>query len=209
MNLQRWHALMSALALPGNDAQFQALEAAYAQKHRHYHCSTHIAECLRHLQSFATQAEHIHEIELALWFHDAIYSPLAGDNERRSAEWATRFLHSQGTAADVIARVHALIMVTRHDSATQTRDESILVDVDLAILGAPPRAYQEFEDAVRREYRMVPGFIFRKRRTQILDSFLRRPAIYVNEPFRSNRQDQARTNLAAAINRLTTRGGAC
>ncbi|MNC84702.1 hypothetical protein D3C83_02620 [compost metagenome] len=96
-------------------------------------------------------------------------------------------------------------MVTEHNAATMTKDESILVDIDLSILGADVETYAAFEEAVRNEYRMVPMLIYRRKRTEILNGFLKRPRIYQNEPFFSEREQQARINLSNAISKLSAR----
>jgi predicted metal-dependent HD superfamily phosphohydrolase len=75
------------------------------------------------------------EVELALWFHDAI-DPRATDNDQRSAEWAAHELESAAATAGVIAAVRALILATRHDAIPNGGDEQILTDIDLAVLGA-------------------------------------------------------------------------
>ncbi len=75
MDENRWLALMAQLGLQDNRDQWRALQNAYAEKHRHYHTDEHIAACLHHLDVTWHLAENPVEIELALWFHDAIYKP--------------------------------------------------------------------------------------------------------------------------------------
>ena len=202
MNTERWSRLMRAWGFGPNGKTYRELVAAYSQKHRHYHTGAHIDDCLGHLPSVAKIADNEHEIELALWFHDAIYKPLSANNERHSADWACNFLRTNGAVRDARDRVQRLIMVTEHDAPTETRDESILVDIDLSILGAEPAVYDRFEAAVRKEYKVVPEFLYRGKRAEILQGFVARERIYANEPFAGQRENQARENLARAITAL-------
>jgi predicted metal-dependent HD superfamily phosphohydrolase len=78
----------------------------------------------------------------------------------------------------------------------------LVVDVDLPILGSPPDAYERYEAAVRREYKWVPAFVFRRKRREILESFLRRDAIFLTEPFFERYESQARSNLSRACSKL-------
>lgn len=205
MKRERWSKLMGAFGFGANEATFHSLCKAYSEKHRHYHTGEHVQACLKHLDVCAAQADHPEEIEIALWFHDAIYKPLSRDNERKSADWASAFLSANSAPPEVADRVHRLIMVTEHNVAIHTKDESILVDIDLSILGADAKTYDGFEKAVRQEYRMVPGFIYRRKRAEILHGFLLRPHIYRNEPFLSEREHQARANLSNAVSQLSGR----
>ena len=61
---------------------FQVLEEKYAEPHRHYHNLNHIGFLLRKFDETGEKSE---EIEMAIWYHDAIYDPKAGDNEAQSA----------------------------------------------------------------------------------------------------------------------------
>ena len=205
MNLERWAKLMGAFGFGANEDTFHSLNAAYTEKHRHYHTREHIKACLEHVNDFASQAEHPEEIEIALWFHDSIYNPLSSNNERKSADWASSFLLANGARPEAIERVHRLIMATQHNVSIHTKDESILLDIDLSILGADARTYDKFEKAVRQEYWIVPMFIYRRKRAEVLNSFLLRPHIYRNEPFLSEREHQARANLSNAVAQLSGR----
>lgn len=197
----RWFSLMEAWDLPPCEDAWRALVSAYAQKHRYYHTGTHIDACLRHLDDCVAALDHPREVELALWFHDAVYDPLSSKNEQKSARWAQDFLARHGAPQEATARVAGLIMVTRHEAPTRTSDQSFLVDIDLSILGAEPAAYDLFEQAIRREYRHVPGMLYRAGRARLLEQFLARPRIYANRPF-TLREGQARANLARAIAQL-------
>lgn len=196
---------MDAWGFDRNQQAFDALVAAYTEKGRYYHTSQHISACLRHLDDCGLDLDFPREVELALWFHDAIYKPLSRSNERKSADWAAAFLRENNAGEEAVARVHRLILATAHDALPLNGDESALVDIDLSILGADPATYEIFEKNVREEYRLVPSFIYKSKRAEILKGFLDRPRIYSTDQFSMGLECQARENLANAIARLEER----
>ena len=202
MNLERWLNLMRVFGYGDNAAAWRELSRAYSEAHRSYHTARHIETCLGLLDEFVALAEKPHEVELALWFHDAVYQPLSNSNELKSAELAARFLRDNAAQSDVVERVYRLIMVTRHTEQAQTRDEALLLDIDLAILGAEVDEYAEYETGIRKEYQLIPSLVYRRKRAAILRGFLGREQIYLNEAFRLRFEPRARVNLAAAIAKL-------
>jgi predicted metal-dependent HD superfamily phosphohydrolase len=171
----------------GDAALLEQLLARYREPHRHYHTLQHLEECFEKLDELRDLAPHPGDVELALWFHDAIYDTRRDDNEARSADWAR---------AAVGERVAELVMATRHDAQPTDMDARVLVDVDLSILGAPDARFAQYERQVREEYRWVPALIYRRKRRQILDGFLARPTIYNTGRFIERYEAQARRNLA-------------
>jgi predicted metal-dependent HD superfamily phosphohydrolase len=204
MNQARWKRLMGAFGLPEAGETFDLLVDAYSQEHRHYHTAAHIEHCLHEFDSASGLASEPAEVELALWFHDAIYDPYASNNEAKSADWACELLNRGGVASERVERVRAHILATRHEAPAALDDARLVVDIDLSILGVDEEAYARFEAQVREEYRWVPGPLFRSKRAEILESFLARPAIYSTTPFRDRYEAPARRNLTAAI--ATLRG---
>ena len=195
-----WHAAWQSLSgRQGDEALLQALVVRYSEPHRHYHTLAHLDACLRHLSDLRGLATHADEVALALWFHDAIYDIGAADNERSSADWAARALRSASVEAAVAHRVVALIMVTRHEVAPRTADEQVMLDVDLAILGARAEVFDGYEDQVRAEYHAVSEPLFRANRRRILQGFLARERIYHTAEFHGLFEAQARRNLARSI----------
>jgi predicted metal-dependent HD superfamily phosphohydrolase len=204
MSYDRWKSLMGVFEFPENQLTYEALIKAYSEKHRAYHTFDHIAACLRHFDAAKDQLDHPHEVELALWFHDAIYKLFSSSNEKDSAIWAQEFFElNEFEDDDVIDRVFDLIMVTEHSGATKTTDEELMIDIDLSILGTAPETYDQFEKDVRFEYKRVPGFMFRKKRREILSEFLERDRIYHDPYFHDKLEAQARVNLANAIGQLS------
>ena len=193
---------MASLGLQANDDTGDKLIHAYAEPHRHYHTTRHLEDCLQKLDHTKGIATDANEVELALWFHDAIYKPMAGGNEEASANWASEFLTAAGASADRVQRVHDLIMATQHAVPASTGDTKLLVDIDLSILGESTDIYGEFEKNVRKEYRWVPYFMYRKKRREILESFLTRSRIYETEPYFDRYESRARENLENAVARL-------
>lgn len=197
---ERWQRTWSELGAQPPAGLFDELMARYGEPHRHYHTARHLDECFG--QMSRELAERPAEVELALWFHDAIYQPKRQDNEARSADWARASALAAGVAAGCADRLHALVMATRHEAVPQGRDQQVLVDIDLSILGASAARFEEYERQVREEYAWVPGFVFRSKRKSILRQFLARPTIYSTAPFRERLEAPARANLARSIAQL-------
>ena len=196
-SLLRWRELWARLGSRPADGLYEELIGRYREPHRRYHTTRHLDECFALLDAAHALAERPAEIELALWFHDAIYDTRRHDNEQKSADWARR-----GCPADAADRVHALVMATRHDAVPSGRDAELLVDIDLSILGAAPERFDEYERQVREEYAWVPGFVFRRKRAAILEGFLARPAIFSTPMFFQTLEQAARANLRRSLERL-------
>ena len=139
---------------------------------------------------------------MALWFHDAIYDIGRSDNEQRSADWARAVLLETGVDPASAQRVHALIMVTRHDCAPGSADAQVLLDIDLAILGQPAHVFARYESQIADEFAEVPLAQRRVRRSAILQHFLDRPRIYHTQLFHDLYEAQARANLEGSIKAL-------
>lgn len=194
-----WRRAWGHLGLQPPQGLRERLVSAYSETHRRYHSLQHLSECIDHFESVRDVAIHPGEVEIALWFHDAIYGLKAQDNELRSAAWAVEELTASGAMPGQVQRVHALIMATCHAAAPSEADQQLLVDIDLAILGADPVRFAEYDMQVRAEYGWVPETVYRVKRREVLQGFLDRAAIYNTPHFRTLREQPARVNLQGAI----------
>ena len=198
-SLSRWNSLCLRLGIAADGETYQALINGHAESHRAYHTLDHIAACLRHLDDVRDFTEHPDEIEMALWFHDAVYQPFSGTNEEDSAEWAADWLQDRGLDKIAIARIADHVLDTKTHKTPGTVDGRFMLDIDLSILGTHADVYDAFELNIRREYKRVPAFIFRKKRKAILEAFLARETIYSTPYFQDRFETQARVNLIRAI----------
>ena len=194
-----WLRAWAQLGLEPPPGLYHDVLVAYQQPQRHYHTLQHLRECLLLFASVSHGFAHPGEVELALWFHDAVYDVQAHDNERRSADWAVQALAQAGAADEVQRRVEALVMATCHDTAPTTPDQQGLVDIDLAILGAPPGRFAEYDQQVRAEYAWVPEPVYVSNRRQVLGGFLARASIYRTPGFQEQFEAQARRNLQSLV----------
>lgn len=175
--------------------------ARYAEPQRRYHTVRHLDECFARFERVRVRAERAGEMDLALWYHDAVYDPHASDNEARSAELAARAMQRAGLAAESRERVRDLILATRHDAPAAPGDAALLVDTDLGILAADPERFDEYEREIRAEYAWVPTLLFRQKRMQVLQGFVDRDRIYTSGAFDAD-ESPARRNLVRSIARL-------
>lgn len=194
---RRWTSAWQSLGAAPDQRLFEALTLAYREPQRHYHTLQHLEECFTNFDLLRVDAEHPSEIELALWFHDAIYDPRRHDNEERSARWARKSVLR--VSEDAAERVHSLVMATKHDAVPQGIDAEVLVDVDLSILGSPQERFDEYERQVRDEYSWVPLPLYRRERRRILKGFFDRPKLFNSAAFVERFELQARRNLERAL----------
>lgn len=198
-----WRRMWAALAAPGDGmALVERLLDAWSEPQRRYHTLQHLADCVAQLEPHLGMARQPGEVEFALWMHDAIYDVKGTDNELHSAQWAACELEALGKSQEVISRVQGLIMATCHDAMPRTPDEQLLVDVDLSILGASPARFDDYEAQVREEYAWVPGWVFRRKRSELLAQFLSRGSLFNTDAFRNTHEAQARLNLQRSISAL-------
>jgi predicted metal-dependent HD superfamily phosphohydrolase len=198
----RWANLWQRLALEPPDPVGEALWAAYSEPQRAYHTLDHLAFCFAHYDRVAAQTAQPAAVELAIWFHDAIYDPRRQDNEERSADWALRSLTAAGATVLLGQQVQELILWTKHTATPPAGDAALLVDIDLAILGQLPAVFDQYDQRIRQEYGWVPETDYRRGRAGVLRGFLLRERIYQTAPFFRWYEAQARRNLTTAISRL-------
>jgi predicted metal-dependent HD superfamily phosphohydrolase len=199
----RWETVWQKLAAPR--IPYDALDElmrAYSFPDRYYHNFTHIQDCLSIFDQTHFVAIHPEEVELGIWFHDAVYDTTRSDNEQKSAEWAKAVIHHSGLSQDIAKRVADSILATRHHGEVTDQDAQLLVDVDLSILGREPLVFWRYEENIRQEYTRVPEDVFRQERVKILKRFLDRPQIYYHREYRERFEERARTNLEQAIAKL-------
>jgi predicted metal-dependent HD superfamily phosphohydrolase len=200
LDYTRWSRLWARLGAQNDGIQtFQQLAAAYAEPDRTYHNTAHVQHCLAELDRSRSLANRPDEVEAALWFHDAVYVSWRSDNERRSALLAEAALATAGVNPAAFHRVAGLILATQHHALEAEPDARLICDVDLAILGAPAPEFDQFERAIRQEYRWVPDVFYRRSRSAVLRGFLLRASIYQTADFRTRYEQPAQQNLAPIL----------
>jgi predicted metal-dependent HD superfamily phosphohydrolase len=205
--LDRWLALVTRVAeAPGHDvarAVFDDLFARYTGADRRYHDIRHIDDCLQLVDSVRNLASQPDAIELAIWFHDAIYDSHRSDNEESSASLANSALTRLAVPLATRQSVCDLILATKHNAPPTDPDAALLVDIDLSILGQPEPKFDAYEAGVRFEYAWVADSAFRAGRSTVLQSFLDRPRIYTTDYFGAALETAARQNLNRSLANLS------
>jgi predicted metal-dependent HD superfamily phosphohydrolase len=179
-----------------------AVLAAWAEPGRRYHGLDHLLDCLAELDGAPADGADRDRVEAALWFHDAIYDPRAGDNEARSADWAARALAELGVPPAVADDVARLVRLTRHTDPATDPSGRLLCDIDLAILGREPAGFDAYDRGIRAEYVWVTEPDFTTARSGVLAGLLARSPLYQTEHFRRRYETAARINLGRALERL-------
>lgn len=213
VSLDAWGDLWARLGARSDPRPIhQEIRRAYGEPHRYYHTLEHVARVLELLDTVQGRLARPAEAELALWLHDVIYHPRAGDNEARSAAYAQDLLQAGQVDRRVGDRVAALILATRHVAGAAPpageagADTAYVLDTDLSILGAPEPEFDRYEAQVRREYGYRSDEEWRQGRARVLGMFQARARIYVTPEF-AHLEAPARLNLARALGRIETAPG--
>jgi predicted metal-dependent HD superfamily phosphohydrolase len=179
---------------------------AYTEPHRRYHSLGHIDHCLEELRRARPLIAEPERLELAIWFHDAVYVPGARDNEEQSAALFERCCRPY-LAPDVVADVARLIRVTTHREPPVAEDERYVVDIDLSSFALPWDRFSVDSKHVREEQWRVGDDDYRTAHGAFLRGLVARPSIFSTEFFHRRCEEPARRNIARWLDRLCTAGG--
>lgn len=207
-----FHALAQRLGAPAAavSAAWSAVESAYTAPGRRYHTLAHLAHGLGALEAARPALDlapaELDLVTLAFFFHDVVYAvrPFA-KSEAKSAAVARTHLEAFGLPASSVARVTRMIEGTAGHGGEVDAATALLFDVDLAILGAEPLAYAQFEADVREEYGVVPFVPWVHLRRMALNGYRKRTTLYRTAAFAERFDARARENLALATRDLDFR----
>jgi predicted metal-dependent HD superfamily phosphohydrolase len=204
----RWRTILDRLGIDADAAgpTFADLVRAYSEPDRHYHTLDHIAELFHQLDRHGEDLADRNAVELAIFFHDAVYAPTRSDNEEQSAALARQRLAALALPAALAARVADLVLATRHGSEQSAQqddaDLALLLDLDLSVLAADRPVYAAYAQAIRSEYAVYPDAVYLPGRRHVLGQFLARSRIYQTNRLHELWDAAARTNLAWELAQL-------
>jgi predicted metal-dependent HD superfamily phosphohydrolase len=170
------------------------LVSRWSEPQRHYHDVRHLAATLDALDVIDDPAASLPVVQLAAWFHDAVYSGVAGVDEQLSADLARRMLGSL-PAPDVAEVVRLVLLTAGHDPGPGDAAGAALCDADLSILGAMPGRYDVYVRDVRLDYAHIDDAVWAVGRTAVLDSLLLLDPLYRTTTGQELWQQRAVANL--------------
>lgn len=205
----RWLSLPWPRAADAGDrrAILAELAAAYGAPNRRYHDLSHVLALLNLSAAYGHALENRAVVDLAIFFHDAVYDVGRRDNEDASAALARDRLTRLGFGASLVDEVARTIEATAHMAKTAGAPEGDLawfLDFDLSILGADRTSYAAYAEAIRQEYAIYPGDAYFRGRRAALESFLARPSIFTTPELRIRWEAAARDNIIWEIGRCRT-----
>ncbi len=171
---------------------------------RRFHDLNHISDCLRRFDEVVPLLANPDAVEMAIWFHDAVYLPGDAGNERRSTEL---FL-SYADGADPLfrRRVCALILTTRHQRQAPDDDRGYIEDIDLAGFGGPWEDFMRGGDLLREEFAAQPDAQYYAGQVWFLGFLKRRRWFFSTKYFRERYEARAQENLDRLLGLLAAQG---
>lgn len=192
---ERFQALWKRCEAPVDPRPvFENLSCRYREPYRIYHRGKHLIHCFHQLDLAYTLIQDPDAVELALWFHDAIYIPGSSENEKESAEL---FVRAAGDhfRPSFIRKVYELILVTTHKELAQECNKQFVADIDLSSFGVDWEEFLRDTKAVREEQADSSDAVFYPAHTKFLNSLLGRPRIFGTEFFYGRYEQRARENI--------------
>ncbi len=171
---------------------------------RRFHDLRHIEDCLRRFAEVAPLLEDPDAVELALWFHDAVYVPSDPDNERNSVR--LYLAQSTGAAPAFRRRVCGLILATRHRGKSYGNDRRFIEDIDLAGFAAPWEEFMRHGGLLREEFSAQTDAQYLSGQVRFLEGLRQRPWFFSTGYFRDRHEAKAQSNLARLLAQLAAQG---
>jgi len=179
---------------------WNTIDMKYNEKHRAYHNLNHLKEIFSYYDSYIDKIESPDIMSFSIFYHDVIYNIWKKDNEEKSADFAIEKLSSI-LKEDHLQEIHQQIIATKTHEGFDS-DTHFLLDFDLAILGQSETVYKTYTENIRKEYKLIPGFMYKKGRIKVLEHFITKPSIYKTDAFIALYEKQAKTNLSNELNFL-------
>lgn len=190
--------------IPDNSSiVYQQLRDAYNEPQRVYHTLEHIKCCLSKFDEVSHLMKNPDAVELAIWFHDAIYQLGADDNEQLSADLF--MILTDGLFQDVFREtVYQHIMATCHTATAITDDDTkLMVDIDLSSFGLPWTDFFSDSRKVRQEMSHISDAEYYQKQIAFQQCLLSRPSFFYSDYFIEHYEAQARANLAKLFELVT------
>jgi predicted metal-dependent HD superfamily phosphohydrolase len=220
-----WRRLGQGLGWPTGtgtpaDALGRELVARHDRWPRRCHDTRQLAVVLQQAAAWRPRMQRPDEVELALWFHDAVRDPWRVDNEARSARFAQDRLTALGLAGERAARVAALVRATAHRGPGHAPEDAALfaadgplcdardwvLDLDLAPLAAAPEVFDRLEADLKREYFWIRRARWAAGRGAAIERLLAQPRLFRQEALGRRLEGPARANLQRALQALRAAG---
>lgn len=194
----------SISAVNGTEIANTLLER-YSEADRHYHTIEHIEFCLSLFDQVADQCVNSDAVELAIWFHDAIYNFPLVENEKLSADY---FMDaSEGYMADDLRQnIFRQVITTDHKVRPVDPDQQILVDIDLSSFGRPWDQFIKDGQNVRRELAYQDDGFFYQQQISFMKQLVARKDFYNTPWFQQQFEATARSNLSRYLESLSQKG---
>eukprot|EP00897_Mesotaenium_endlicherianum_P004119 jgi/Mesen1/3735/ME000204S02996 len=218
----RWVALLSRLGVASTNKSegegkgageglaekwWRVLEGRYGEGQRHYHSLAHVQALFRLYHEYAHFIQDPAAVQLAIFFHDAVYDPcctVKGGNERASADLFDDFAAEASLPSTLAQEVRKYIEQTSDHLAAHgaSGDLAWFLDLDMAVLGSPTDEYRAYADAIRKEYGHIDDAKFARGRRNFLQALLDAPQVFHTKPMQAMLAGKLRNNVLAELAQL-------
>ncbi|MGZ8946011.1 MAG: HD domain-containing protein, partial [Methylococcaceae bacterium] len=199
---KRFEDLWQRCLVPNSNADSELvyldLLQRYSKPDLNYHNMSHLIQCLEELDMALHLIPHPDAVEMALWYHDAVYIPGRTDNEQKSAEL---FLND-ATACfsnDFKSKVEKLILATTHRDAPRNDDECFIVDIDLSSFGSDWGDFLADSLNLREERIDLSDSAYFEAHTRFLKLLLARKRIFYTDFFYLRYEQTAVQNITCLL----------
>lgn len=181
--------------------QLSRLTDLYTEPFRVYHNLEHITILFQLASAHGVRLSVPQQ--LAIWYHDAIYIPMAGaESELKSANFMKSELQANcWLSNNLVERAYNMIIATKthrsYDHETQ-----IVLDLDLAGLGFDSETYYSNVCKIRTEYSHLSDDVWRSNRIIFLKNMLGRDHIFYTAWGRDYYEKTARRNMQTELDQL-------
>jgi len=166
----------------------------YLEPHRYWHGLQHPMTMIQWGGSYLTRAQF-----WAIWYHDAIWNPLALDNEKQSADLFVSDLDDELTPDEV--RTGEQIIYDTQEHEPHIDQSRLVLDLDIYAMAQAPDRYHQYAADIRAEFAMVPWETYREKRLEFLRKMLNREKLFFTDMFKGL-ESMAQENIRREIPQL-------